>query len=153
MAIPTQRFATGHSAPMLLNADRLPEILTARELEGFIRIDVKTIYAYVKGGDPLYADGVESPLLQAGDSCLARGAALPAIAGGREICSPGALDRMKVPLASMKASDPRREKRYGQPPRVARTESKTKKAPRRRSGPFIFLQFYSQHQWTQQFAF
>jgi hypothetical protein len=34
----------GHSAPMLLNADRLPEILTARELEGLIRIDVKTIY-------------------------------------------------------------------------------------------------------------
>jgi predicted DNA-binding transcriptional regulator AlpA len=44
----------GHSAPMLLNADGLPEILTARELEGFIRIDVKTIYAYVKFGQIPY---------------------------------------------------------------------------------------------------
>ena len=44
----------GHSTPMLLNADTLPEILTARELEGFIRIDVKTIYAYVKSGQIPY---------------------------------------------------------------------------------------------------
>src|SRR3989442_12079940 len=52
--IPTLRFAMGLSTPMLLNADSLPEILTARELEGFIRIDVKTIYAYVKGGQIPY---------------------------------------------------------------------------------------------------
>ncbi len=52
--IPILRFAMGHSTPMLLNADTLPEILTARELEGFIRIDVKTIYAYVKGGQIPY---------------------------------------------------------------------------------------------------
>jgi excisionase family DNA binding protein len=44
----------GLSTPMLLNADSLPEILTARELEGFIRLDVKTIYAYVKSGQIPY---------------------------------------------------------------------------------------------------
>ena len=44
----------GLSTPMLLNTDSLPEILTARELEGFIRIDVKTIYAYVRRGEIPY---------------------------------------------------------------------------------------------------
>jgi excisionase family DNA binding protein len=39
----------GHSAP-LANAETLPEILTARELEAFLRIDVKTIYSYVQRG-------------------------------------------------------------------------------------------------------
>ena len=39
-----------HSAPMLVNAEALPEILTARELEALIRIDVKTIYRYVQQG-------------------------------------------------------------------------------------------------------
>lgn len=38
----------GHSAPILANA--LPEILTARELEAFLRTDVKTIYSYVQRG-------------------------------------------------------------------------------------------------------
>jgi excisionase family DNA binding protein len=33
---------------LLLDADSLPEILTARELEAFIRLDVKTIYSYVQ---------------------------------------------------------------------------------------------------------
>ncbi len=47
---------------------------------------------------------------------------------------------MKVPLASMKASDPRRAERYGQPPRVARTERKTKKPRDAAWGFFIFLQ-------------
>jgi predicted DNA-binding transcriptional regulator AlpA len=32
------------------NLAELPEILTAKELEGFLRIDVKTIYAYVQRG-------------------------------------------------------------------------------------------------------
>src|SRR6266481_3976729 len=31
-----------HSAPILTNAEALPEILTAKELEAFLRIDVKT---------------------------------------------------------------------------------------------------------------
>ena len=40
----------GHSTPMLANAETLPEILTAKELEAFLRIDVKTIYSYVQRG-------------------------------------------------------------------------------------------------------
>jgi hypothetical protein len=40
----------GHSAPILANAEALPEILTAKELEAFIRIDAKTIYSYVQRG-------------------------------------------------------------------------------------------------------
>jgi excisionase family DNA binding protein len=47
---PMRRPAMGRNTPMLLNADDLPEILTARELEAFLRIDVKTIYAYVQDG-------------------------------------------------------------------------------------------------------
>jgi excisionase family DNA binding protein len=39
-----------HSAPILTNAEALPEILTAKELEAFLRIDVKTIYSYVQRG-------------------------------------------------------------------------------------------------------
>ncbi len=39
-----------HSAPILANAEVLPEILTAKELEAFLRIDVKTIYSYVQRG-------------------------------------------------------------------------------------------------------
>jgi excisionase family DNA binding protein len=39
-----------HSAPILANAETLPEILTAKELEAFLRIDVKTIYRYVQQG-------------------------------------------------------------------------------------------------------
>jgi hypothetical protein len=36
----------GHSAPILTNAEALREILTAKELEAWLRIDVKTIYRY-----------------------------------------------------------------------------------------------------------
>ena len=43
-----------HNAPILANAETLPEILTAKDLEAFLRIDVKTIYAYVKGGQIPY---------------------------------------------------------------------------------------------------
>ena len=38
------------STAILVNADALPEILTAKELEALIRIDVKTIYRYVQLG-------------------------------------------------------------------------------------------------------
>ena len=40
----------GHSTPILANAEALPEILTAKELEALLRIDVKTIYRYVQEG-------------------------------------------------------------------------------------------------------
>jgi excisionase family DNA binding protein len=40
----------GHSTPILANAEALPEILTAEDLEAFLRIDVKTIYSYVQRG-------------------------------------------------------------------------------------------------------
>jgi predicted DNA-binding transcriptional regulator AlpA len=40
----------GHSTPMLANAESLPEVLTAKELEAFLRIDVKPIYSYVQKG-------------------------------------------------------------------------------------------------------
>ena len=40
----------GHSTPILVNAEALREILTAKELEAFLRIDVKTIYRYVQQG-------------------------------------------------------------------------------------------------------
>jgi predicted DNA-binding transcriptional regulator AlpA len=40
----------GHSTPPLANAESLPEILTAKELEAFLQISVKTIYAYVQHG-------------------------------------------------------------------------------------------------------
>jgi excisionase family DNA binding protein len=33
---------------ILADAEALPEILTAKELEAFLRIDVKTIYSYVQ---------------------------------------------------------------------------------------------------------
>ena len=35
---------------MLANAEALPDVLTAKELEAFLRIDVKTIYKYVQLG-------------------------------------------------------------------------------------------------------
>ena len=35
---------------ILANADALPEILTAKELEAWLRIDVKAIYSYVQRG-------------------------------------------------------------------------------------------------------
>jgi len=35
---------------ILADAEALPEILTAKELEAFLRIDVKTIYSYVQRG-------------------------------------------------------------------------------------------------------
>ena len=38
------------SAPRLANFEALPEILTAEELEKFLRIDRKTIYSYVQRG-------------------------------------------------------------------------------------------------------
>jgi predicted DNA-binding transcriptional regulator AlpA len=44
------RFAMDHSAPMLANFEALPEILTAAELENFLRIDRKTTYRYVQKG-------------------------------------------------------------------------------------------------------
>jgi excisionase family DNA binding protein len=40
----------GHNALILANFASLPDILTARELEKFLRIDVKTIYSYVQRG-------------------------------------------------------------------------------------------------------
>ena len=39
-----------HSAPMLANFEALPEMLTAKDLEGLLQIDRKTIYAYVQRG-------------------------------------------------------------------------------------------------------
>ena len=39
-----------HSAPILANAESLPEILTAKELEAFWGIEVKTIYSKVQRG-------------------------------------------------------------------------------------------------------
>ena len=39
-----------HSAPILTDAQARPEILTAKELEAWLRIDVKTIYSYVQRG-------------------------------------------------------------------------------------------------------
>ena len=67
---------------------------------------------------------------------------------------------MKVPLASMKASDPRRQERQGQPPRVAQMQGrqerqvlKGRRAPMAESGLFLFIQFHSQHKWAQPFAF
>ncbi len=40
----------GHSAPMLANFEALPDMLTAKDLEGLLQIDRKTIYAYVQRG-------------------------------------------------------------------------------------------------------
>ena len=39
-----------HSPPMLANLEVLPEMLTAKDLEGLLQIDRKTIYAYVQRG-------------------------------------------------------------------------------------------------------
>ncbi len=39
-----------HSAPILANFEALPDILTAKDLEKFLQIDVKTIYSYVQRG-------------------------------------------------------------------------------------------------------
>jgi predicted DNA-binding transcriptional regulator AlpA len=46
----TPRFAMDHSAPILANYEALPDILTPRDLEKFLQIDVKTIYSYVQRG-------------------------------------------------------------------------------------------------------
>jgi excisionase family DNA binding protein len=40
----------GHSAPMLANFEALPDMLTAKDLEGLLQIDRKTVYAYVQRG-------------------------------------------------------------------------------------------------------
>jgi hypothetical protein len=37
----------GHPSPGSASAETLPEILTAKKLEAFLQIDVKTIYSYV----------------------------------------------------------------------------------------------------------
>ena len=39
-----------HNGSQPLNAIEMPELLTARELEALLRIDVKTIYGYVQRG-------------------------------------------------------------------------------------------------------
>jgi len=44
------RFVIGHSTRILANVEILPETLSAKELEAFLRIDVKTIYNYVQRG-------------------------------------------------------------------------------------------------------
>ena len=46
----TPRFAMDLSAPILANAEALPDFLTARDLEAFLKIDVKAIYSYVQRG-------------------------------------------------------------------------------------------------------
>jgi Helix-turn-helix domain len=46
----TPEFAMDPNAPMLANAEALPDFLTARDLEAFLKIDVKTIYSYVQRG-------------------------------------------------------------------------------------------------------
>jgi hypothetical protein len=40
----------GHSAPILAGFESLPELLTAKDLEGLLQIDRKTIYAYADKG-------------------------------------------------------------------------------------------------------
>jgi excisionase family DNA binding protein len=40
----------GHSAPILAGFEALPELLTAKDLEGLLQIDRKTIYAYADKG-------------------------------------------------------------------------------------------------------
>jgi len=66
---------------------------------------------------------------------------------------------MRVLLASMKASDPRPEERYGQPPRVAQMQGRQppnlerQESPDGGSGLFLFIQFDSQYKWAQPFAF
>src|SRR5207247_3368101 len=44
------RYAMNLSAPMLANFEALPEMLTAKDLEGLLQIDRKTIYSYVQKG-------------------------------------------------------------------------------------------------------
>ena len=39
-----------HSAPILESFEALPDMLTAKDLEGVLQIDRKTIYAYVQKG-------------------------------------------------------------------------------------------------------
>jgi excisionase family DNA binding protein len=39
-----------HSSPISNNPPTPPDVLTARELEALLRIDVKTIYSYVQRG-------------------------------------------------------------------------------------------------------
>ena len=39
-----------HSVPILANFDALPDMLTAKDLEGLLQIDRKTIYRYVQKG-------------------------------------------------------------------------------------------------------
>jgi predicted DNA-binding transcriptional regulator AlpA len=39
-----------HSAPLLANFEALPEMLTAKDLEGLLQIDRKTIWGYAQRG-------------------------------------------------------------------------------------------------------
>lgn len=45
-----QHHQTRSNAASMGNVVDMPEILTAKELEAFLRIDVKTIYGYVQRG-------------------------------------------------------------------------------------------------------
>ena len=46
----SQNHQTRNASPSTASAAQIPEILTAKELEAFLRIDVKTIYGYVQRG-------------------------------------------------------------------------------------------------------
>jgi len=70
-----------------LNAEGLPDMLTAKDLEAVLQIDRKTIYAYVQRG-PIPYVRIESNVRfsQAPGHALAGGAQLPAPPGSRKGC-------------------------------------------------------------------
>ncbi len=46
----TRSRSATHSVPILANFEALPEMLTARDLEGILQIDRKTVYSHAKRG-------------------------------------------------------------------------------------------------------
>lgn len=46
----SQNHQTSKAVSSMASTAQIPEILTAKELEAFLRIDVKTIYGYVQRG-------------------------------------------------------------------------------------------------------
>ena len=71
-----------HSVPMLANFEALPEMLTAKDLEGLLQIEPQDdLCVRAEGTDPALADRIERPLLQAPGPALAGRAQLPAPTG------------------------------------------------------------------------
>ena len=75
--------AMDHSVPILANFEALTEMLAAKDLEGLLQIDRKTIYVCTVRTHTVRTDRIECPLLQTPGPALAGRTQLPAPTGER----------------------------------------------------------------------